>query len=108
MTVSASGLRRAVHRDVFAENIFVADAQPGRFVLVFQILRRVADDAAGVEPVAGADFGFARQINVRPDDASAPNSTPASITAIRPDLNGRVQLRLRMNDGRRMNHFRHR
>ena len=45
-----------MNRDVFAENIVVADAQPRRLVLVFQILRRVADDAAGVKSVARADF----------------------------------------------------
>ena len=49
MTVSVVRPVRAMHRDMFAEDIVVADAQARRLALVFQILRRIADDAAGVE-----------------------------------------------------------
>ncbi len=45
----AVGLRRAMHRDVFTKNIMVANAQTRRLVLVFQVLRRVADDATRVK-----------------------------------------------------------
>ena len=90
---------RAMHRDVFAENIVVADAQPRRFALVFQILRRVADDAAGVKLIVRADFCFARQINMRPDNAMRAKFHARVNHGIRPDLDRRVQLRFRMDDG---------
>ena len=41
----------AMDGGTFAEKIVVADAQSGRLVLVFDILRRLADDAAGVKTV---------------------------------------------------------
>ena len=44
-----AGLGGAVDGDAFTENIVVADARAGRGVLVFQILRGVADDRADVE-----------------------------------------------------------
>ena len=74
-----------MHRDVFAENIVVADAQPRRLVLVFQILRRVADDAAGVKLVVRADRRHAREINVRPDDAVRAQLHAFVNHGIRPD-----------------------
>jgi hypothetical protein len=48
-TVSPSGFGRAMNGDVFAEHVVIADAQARRLTLVFQILRRVADDTAGVK-----------------------------------------------------------
>ena len=100
------GFVRAVNRDVFAKNILVADAQPRRLALVFQILRRVANHAARVEPVAGANRRQPGEINVRPDDAVRAQLNTGVNHGERLDSNRRVQLRLRMNDGRRMNHFR--
>ena len=92
--------------DVFAENIAVADVQSRRFILVFQVLRRVADDAARVEPVAGANRRQPSKINVRSDGTVRAQLDASVNHGIRPDLNGCVQFRLWMNDGRRMNHFR--
>ena len=93
-----------MNRDVFAENILVANPQPCRFALVFQILWRVADDAARVEPVAGANGRQPGEIHMRPDDAVRAQLDASVNHGIRPDLNRRVQFCLRMNDGRRMNH----
>ena len=39
--------------DVFAEDIVIPDADARGCAVVFQILRRIADDAARVETVAG-------------------------------------------------------
>jgi len=94
-----------MHRDVFAENIMVADAHTRRFAVVFQILRRVADDAAGVKNVVRADLGDAGEIDVRSDDAVRAEFHVRVNHGIRPDVDGGVQFRLRMNDGGRMNHL---
>jgi hypothetical protein len=90
---------------VLAENIVVADAETRGFVFVFQILRRVADDAAGVELVVRADFRLARQINVRPDGAMRAEFHARVNHGERRDADGRVQFRLRMDDGGWMNHL---
>ena len=52
-----------------------------RLILVFQILRRVADDAAGVKLIVRANLRHACQINMRPDHAVRAQFHPASITA---------------------------
>ena len=96
---------RAMHRDMFAEDIVGADAQTRRFVLVFQILRRIADDAPGVEFIVRTDFGDASQINVWPDDAMHAEFHARANHGIWPDAGGRIQPGLRMNDGGRMDHF---
>ena len=83
-----------MHRDVFAEDIVVADAQARRLVLVFQILRRVADDAAGVKLVARANRRQPGEINVRPDDAIRAQLHALVNHGIRPDADRGVQLRL--------------
>ena len=80
----AVNVGRAMHRDVFTENVIVANSQSRRLVLVFQILRSVADDAAGVEFIMRTDFCDAGQINMRPDDAMRADSMPSSITAYGP------------------------
>jgi len=70
-----------VHRDVFAENIVLADAQPRRFSFVFQVLRRVADDAAGVKNIARANAGLPVKCTCGPMRQFAPAITCPSITA---------------------------
>jgi hypothetical protein len=64
----------------FAEKIVRADAQAGRLILVFDILRRVADDAVRVEALSGPDGGVPGQINVRPDPAARASDTWPSMT----------------------------
>ena len=93
-----------MNRDVLAKNIVVADAQMRRFAMIFQILRGVADDAAGVEFILRADFGDAGEMNVRPDDAMRAEFHALVNHGERPDFGGRVQLCFRMNNGGRMNH----
>ncbi len=104
MTVSASGFGRAMHRDMFAEDVVVANAQARRLVFVFQILRRVADDATGVKPVARANRRQPGKINMRPDDAVRAQLHAFVNHGIRPDPDRGVQFGLRMNDGGWMNH----
>ena len=94
--------------DMLAKNVVVADAQPCRYAIVFQILRRVADDAAGVKLVARANRRESREINVRADDAICAQLHAFVNHGERSDLDRRIQLRLWMNDGGWVNHFHHR
>ena len=74
-----------MHRDMFAEYIVVADAQPRRLALVFQILRLVADDAAGMKRIVRAGRRQPREINMRPDDAVRAQLHAFVNHGIRPD-----------------------
>ena len=72
--------------------------------VVLQILRRVADDAAGVKPVVRADRRQPGEVNVRPDDALRPDFHAFVDDGVGSDLDGGIQLRFRVNDGGWMNH----
>ena len=71
---------------------------------VFQVLRRVSDDAAGVESVVGAYLGMPRQINMRPDHTVRAQLHVRIDDSIGADLDGCVQDGLWMDDGSGMNH----
>ena len=82
----------------------IADAQPRRLAFVFQVLRLVTDDTAGMKRIVRADGRQSREINVRPDDAVRAQLHAFVDHGIRPDANGRIQPGFRMNDGGWMNH----
>jgi len=98
------GLGRAMDGAVFAENVFVADADASGRAVVFQILGGVADDAAGVEPVLGTDDGDSGEVNVRTDDTARADLDGFVDDGVRADGDGGIQFCFRMNDGCRMNH----
>ena len=104
ITVSSAGLVRAVHRHVLAKDVMVPDPQPGRLPVVFQVLRRLADHAAGVEAVVRADGRQAGQIDLRADDAVRADLHAFINDRVRSDSDRRVQFRLGMNDSGWMNH----
>ena len=79
---------------MFAEAVVVADAQPRRLALVFQVHRLVTNDTAGVKPIVRANRRQSREINVRPDDAVRAQLHASVNHGIRPDANGRIQFRL--------------
>src|SRR5207249_3032812 len=82
---AAAFFRPDVNGDRFAEGISVADLQPRVPALVFQILRRGADDRVGEEDVSAADRRLPEDgdvveqpaaradLHVRPDDAERPD-----------------------------------
>ena len=76
-----------MHGDVLAKNVVVANAHPRRRTVIFQILRRVADDAACVKPVVRANGRQSGEINVRPDNAMRAQLHPFVNDGIRADLN---------------------
>ena len=94
----------SVHRAVFAKHVVVADAQAGRLVPVFQILRRAADHAAGVKLVARADGGLPGQMNMRPDPTMRPHHHILLDDGVGTDDHGGVQLRFRVDDSRGVDH----
>ena len=59
-----------VDGDAFTEDISVSDFEAGGLVVVFFILRRVADDGVGVEVVFGADFSSADDDDVAEEAAA--------------------------------------
>lgn len=59
-----------MHRAVFAEHISLTDAQSRGRSAVFEVLGRVADDRAAMEPVIGANEGVAGDVDVRPHTAA--------------------------------------
>src|SRR5947209_1428441 len=95
-----------MHGDVFAEDVVVADTQTGRLVAVFQILRRVADDAAGVEAISRADGRQPREINVRTDDAARAEFHAFVNYGAGANADGGIQFGVRVDDGGRVNHAR--
>ena len=89
---------------MLAKYVFVANAHSRRLALVFQILRRLANDAAGEELIAGADDGLARQVNVRSDDALRPDPHAFINDCVRAHSYGGVEGGFRVNDCSWVNH----
>ena len=96
----------AMHRHVLPEDIMVAYPQAGQLAVVFQILRRLANHAPGIEPIMRADNRHARQVNIRPNHAVRAHLHVRVYNRIRPHLHGRVQLRAGMNYRGGVNHSR--
>src|SRR5262249_6714657 len=59
----------AMDGGVFADDVVVADLDRGAFTLVFEVLRGVADDGAGVNDVSLAHGDRAKEVGARTDDA---------------------------------------
>jgi hypothetical protein len=89
---------------MFAKDIAIANREPRRLVPVFQILWRVPDHAAGVKPIPRADARDPGDVDMRPQNTIRPNLHGLVHYGIGPDLDAGMQLGLRMNDRRWMNH----
>ncbi len=96
----------AMHRGPLAEKIAAANDQAGGFMLLFDILRSVADDGPDMETIVGADGRVAGQVNVRAHAATRANGDMGVDDGIGADFNGGVQLGLGADDGRGMDHVR--
>ena len=89
---------------MLAEHVGVADPQPRRLIVVFQILRRLANHAADVKAVFRPNGRQAGQIYLRAHDAVRADLNAFVNDRVRPHLDARVQFRLGVNNGGRMNH----
>ena len=94
----------AVNGDVFTEEVSVADDEPGRLAAVLQVLRRVANHAAGVEAVLRADRGVAGEVNVRAKLAPRADRDVFVDNRVRADSHALVQLCAGVNDGSGVDH----
>lgn len=75
----------AMHGDMFAEVIFMADPQAGWRAGIFQVLGRIANHRASVKTIARSDDGMSCEVHPGAHDAS------------------RAQDDIRINDGKRTN-----
>src|ERR1043166_6125719 len=89
---------------MFAENIVVSDPQPGRLVLIFQILRGFSDDAPREKSVSCSDSRLARDINVRSNNATCAYFNSLIDYSIGPHADIGLKPRLGMHNCRWMNH----
>ena len=94
----------AVGGEVLAKNIAVADPQTRWLVLVFQILRRIPDDAAGMKLIPGSDGCMTGQMDVRTDPTISSDHDVCVDDGVGAYLHGWVELSGVMYDGGGMNH----
>jgi len=93
-----------MHSAVFPENIVIPDSHPGWRAIVFQILRSIANNAAGMKLIVSADRRDTRDIHVRPDHAMRAELHGFVNHGVRPHANRGIQFRFRMNYCGGMNH----
>ena len=94
-----------MHRDVFAKNVLVANAQTSRLTVVLEILWRLADHATGVESIVRADVRVSRQMRVRPDAAIGADNHMLVNDCEWTNVDSRIELRLWMNDCSQVYHL---
>ena len=99
-------LAGAMHRHMLVKNIVIANAQPRRFPVIFQILRRIPDHCARVEDIIRADAREPRDIDLRTYPAVRAQLHPRINDGIGAHLDRRMHAGLRMDDGGGMNHER--
>jgi len=97
--------RGTMHRDVFAKNIVVANAQTSRLAFLFQILRRIANHATRMENISCPNSRVTRQMDVRPNHTICAKRNVFVDHGVRFDFNARINVRFGMNDGGWVNHF---
>ena len=94
----------AVNGDVFAKGVPVTDNEPSRLVVVFYVLRVIADDAAGVEVVTLTNRRVAGDVRVRPDLAVGSYRDVFINDGVWANLSAGMDLRIFVDDGSRVNH----
>jgi len=98
-------LRARMNRNMFAENVVVADDQLRLAAEVFQILRRHPQHHPREKLVAPAQAGLARYGHVIMQVAAVADHHLAGDIAMRTDINTLAQFGALLNTGSRMNRF---
>src|SRR4249920_639086 len=91
-------LRAAMDGDMLAEDVGVADFQRGGLILIFEMLRRVAQDGAAVHDIAAPQRHRAIKHGPRPESALGADLHRALDDAIRADFYPISQFRFTRND----------
>ena len=95
---------RAMQRDVFAEDVALANPQTCRLAFIFQILRRVPNHAARVKRIVRSNGCMSGQMRMRADPTVCADNHVLINQRIRLDAHGRIKLCLGMDDRCRVNH----
>ena len=93
-----SGIRRAVHRTIFAEHIVMSHFQIGRLTLVLQILAPTTNITVGIKLIAFAKRGRAVDSYVAVKHATFAQLHLVADHTERADINVVSQFRTRMNN----------
>jgi hypothetical protein len=91
-------------RGLFADDVPVPEAEAGWFPAILEVLRRVAEDGAGVDDIVSAEGRVACEICEGSYPASGAEDDMLVDHGHWADFNGGIELRARVDDGRRMNH----
>src|SRR5579863_10117307 len=94
----------AMGGEMFAKHVVSADPQSCRGILVFEVLRRIADDTARVKDIVRADKRRAREVHVGSEATVRAERYVFVDDRIGPHICARIHLRPRMDDGGLMNH----
>ena len=94
----------AMDGDVLTKDIVIAEAQAGAFSFVFQVLRRIANHAAGVKTVVGSNHGVAGEVDLGAEFAMSPKDYLSVNHTIRPDAGAGIDLGFGMDQSGGMNH----
>jgi hypothetical protein len=94
----------AIYGDVFSEGVSVADAEAGGFAFIFEVLRSIADDGAGMKDVVGAGMSEAGEVSVRADAAAGAEEDAVVDDGERADFDIGGEFRTRMDDGGGVDH----
>ena len=93
-----------MRRRVLPKDVVIPNPQPGGRPVIFHVLRRLPDHAAGKEAVVRPDRRLPRQVDMRADDAVRADLHALIDDGVRSDPDRGVQLRFGMNYCGRMNH----
>lgn len=97
-------LVRAMNGKMFPEDVPCADFQAGRFISVFQILRGIANDAAGVKHVSLPHRGMSGNVHLRSYAALGADFHMGVDDRVRTDLDAGIEFGIGVNDGGGVNH----
>ena len=95
---------RAMNGDVLANNVVVTNHDGGRTATKAEILRKIADDGAGVDAVARAEGGCAGEINMGTDLAFVADADFPIDHGVGTNADPGTDASTGMNDSGRMNH----
>src|SRR5450631_3622540 len=89
---------------MLTECVVIANAQSRRLAFVFQVLRCVTDDTAGVQVIVRAERRASGEIDVWAHDAMRSQLHAFIDDRVSANLNGGIQPRLRMHNGGCVDH----